>query len=1228
MVMSGPDNNSTVVVGIGASAGGVSALQRFFRSVQDGKGLCFVVVQHLLAGDESLMDQILGRCTPLPVHQVTEPVAIRENCVYLICPGTDLLLEGDQLVTRQRSDLPGPHLPIDLFFESLADNAEDRSVGIVLSGKGSDGTRGAVRIREAGGLVLAQDPCSADFRAMPSSVIQAGQADFVLHPEQMPEKLRSILQSFSGGISEPELEQENSREDFEQLRKSVLRCSGLDLGWYKASTLNRRIGRRMAMTRCRSLHRYAQKVQSEESEAQALAREILIGVTKFFRDRQAFDLLERETLCDLVDQAAKEERPLRLWDVGCSTGEEAYSLAMKIYHLRDRQGCPGLPVKIFATDVNAEALRYAGEGVYPDSTRKEVCGADLSRFFDRREEGYRIVSDLRKMVVFAQHNALSDPPFGRIDLILCRNVLIYFQPEAQQQLLRSFQFSLRNGGVLMLGPSESLGPISEGFSQINSAWKIYRNLRPARLPMSSEFNTDTLDRSVARFRSGHDSSLSFAASGQGEQERLIEALVEGYVPAAAVVEENGDISRLIGDIGTYVRIRPGRAELNLIRMLPPDVAATVSAGIRRCRSSQEEVVYPDVFAGPEGSSDKVDLRIRPVGLPNRQVRHWIVFFDETPSRSAGQEVQLPSGPEGSTQDPRIEDLHRELQSTRENLQATLEEMQSSNEELQAANEELTVSNEELQSTNEELHSVNEELHTVNEEYQRKIEELTQLTEDLENITRTNQVGTIFLDDSGRVRKFTAPAQRFVHLLARDENRPFEQISHDLDYPEFLRDVQSVANQARRIEKQIPASGDRFALVRIDPYQDEKGARRGHIVITLVDVTELARAQEALKESRKRFRETFNLAAAGIVHVDRGGSFLEVNPRFADMVGYSVEELKGMSFREITDNSDLPLSETVVSDLVSGNKDSTTVRKLYRRKDGTVFPALLTTRFLTPAGSGESYFLSVIQDLSKQEQAEAARRHLASIVDSTRAAIYSTDTFGRILSWNAGAQGLYGYEESEALGADIHMLQESGRFERLDPLLQEVLRGQSVSRHVTSATDKSGQEVWAALWISPIYRENQVAGVSFVAEDLTEQFRIFHRLQKRGEYIHAVWNQPGRLHCVVDTEGRILHFNDACEILTGFAWPEVQGRRLDEILLSRKETEPVEEVLRRHREGVDHLQHDNTWLDAQGNAVAIHWESIALRDPQGHLEYILGIGSRRQPLDSSRGSSSNEPELTQ
>ncbi len=852
----------TYVVGIGASAGGLDALTAFFANMSADSGLAFVVIQHLSPDYRSMMPELLSRHTALPALRVEDGVTVRPNRIYLIPPKQDMAIKGGKLRLTEQSGTQ-LKLPIDVFLCSLARERRETAIGVVLSGTGSDGTQGVRALKEEGGMVMVQDPESARFDGMPRSALATGLADYVLDPARMPEELINFIRHPLTRHDSPsglEISPERLREIFALIQ----RRSGIDFSSYKPNTILRRIERRMRTTQQESFESYLDYIHTHPGELDVLRREMLISVTTFFRDGEVFKALAERALPAILDNPSFDGT-VRIWSVGCATGEEAYSVAMLMQEQLDNMRKP-VDVKVFATDVDRDALDIAGAGIYPESIAADVSPDRLERFFIKQEESYQISRELRQILVFARHNVLRDPPFTRIDLVICRNLLIYMQPHVQQRILSLFHFALRPGGFMLLGSSETIGDLVQAFETVHTQSKIFRRRGTARLLPSGP----TLHTPAPSAGGRADTILPGPVKGTPLLERFYRSLIDTYAATSLLIDARGTVHHAVGDPGSMLRFPAGEATLDILKLAPRSLAAIVGTAIQKVLRESVEVYYRNIVLDGEEESQVVDLRLQALdGVPGRE--DFLVLSLEkhdAPPRDSGA-VTLADGQQ-------LADLQRELQYTRENLQATNEELQTSNEELQATNEELLAANEELQSTNEELQATNEELHTVNAEYQRKIDELTELNADMDNLLRSTEVGTIFLDRALAIRKFTPAARELVNVMERDIGRPLAHLSHRLRTDTLVDDARAVLDSGRSVERATETDDGRELLIRVLPYQDSDDEVDG-VVVTFVGITELSDAQ-------RRLQEVIDTLPHQILVFDREGKVSMVNEAWLEACG--------------------------------------------------------------------------------------------------------------------------------------------------------------------------------------------------------------------------------------------------------------------------------------------------------------------------------------------------------
>ncbi|MEZ4386966.1 MAG: chemotaxis protein CheB [Candidatus Krumholzibacteriia bacterium] len=891
MNASAPDGaRPACYVGLGASAGGLEALDAFFDAMPSDSGMAFVVIQHLSPDYKSLMAELLAKHTDMAVKRAEEGMVVEPDTVYIIPPRKNLrMFHGKLLLSDQERNERGINLPIDVFFSSLAEDQGERAVGIVLSGTGSDGARGIRSIKEAGGMVLVQTDDSARFDGMPRAAVATGLADFVLPVHEMPARLTAF--ATHPYLAQPAqtspllLDEDRLARIFAMLREQTR----VDFTFYKQSTIVRRIERRMTVNQIQELSDYVAFMENRRSEVAALYRELLIGVTSFYRDPAVWtDLAERHLAGIFTNRESKD---VRMWVAGCSTGEEAYTLAMVCADWMEQYG-ERFDVKIFATDIDREAITRAGAGVYPEAVAADLTARQLTKYFSRHGDRVQIVRSIREMVVFAQHNLLTDPPFTNLDLVSCRNLLIYLQPVLQQKVIDAFNFSLNPGGILMLGTSETAGDVGQHFDTLDPRQKLYRSRGRSRHALGGE-----LTRHSPRWPTAGSRLLGQRAqAGLRDEERLIDRLLgtlaEDCVPAAVVVNEQFEVLHILGDTSGYLKLPPGKVLNDLTRMVNDELSIPMATGLRKVFGDGREIRYTNVRIARGDVAVALDLRMRLLKGRKGQEPLAVVFLEERrDSRPVVFEAAGDSYDASAATEQRIRDLEQELQFNRENLQATIEELETSNEELQATNEELLASNEELQSTNEELQSVNEELHTVNAEHQQKIVELTELNNDLDNLLSNSHIYTLFLDENLDVRKFTPDLDAVFPIIRSDVGRPFEHLRHRIIGIDPLAVVREVAETQAPREVEVETAEGAWFLMRVLPYRIAEGLSSG-IVLTLVDITSLKATRRELIASERRFARLFETLNEGVVYQDADGRITDANQAAQDILGLSLDELTG------------------------------------------------------------------------------------------------------------------------------------------------------------------------------------------------------------------------------------------------------------------------------------------------------------------------------------------------
>ena len=833
------DSSALFIVGVGASAGGLEALERLFEGMPLSTGMAFVVIQHLSPDYKSLTDELLARRTPIPIRQVEDGMRVEANAIYLLPPKKDMILSDGRLLLTDKDRTQSVALPIDRFFRSLAQDAGAKAIGVILSGTGSDGSRGIRDIHEAGGLVVAQSPESAKFDGMPNSAIKTGTVDFSYPPEEIPAALLRHIKHPLGGtpLSSP-LGEMSPAVGMEAILRRLRVEYGIDFSHYKPDTVARRTERRLAISKASSIDEYAGRLETDPDELNLLYRDLLIGVTEFFRDEEAFAHLEADVLPELICRPGREEE-FRVWIAGCATGEEAYSLAISIHEVVSTLERP-LAVKIFATDVHRTSLDFAGVGIYSRESVADVSPERLDRYFVRHELGYQVSPELRKMIVFAQHNVLKDAPFTKIDLISCRNLLIYFQPPAQKKVISLFHFGLKTGGTLFLGPSESPGELGDEFDATDIRWKLYRKRRDVRLP--TDIRLPAVPGPIRSRFDSHAGGLSPAAI---DAHLIGDALLDECMPTGFLINEHREVVRMFSGANRYLKLRSGWFSNDILELVDDELRMALAGAVPRALKEMRSVIFKGLRVRTAEGESLLNVSIKPIRHPRAAVAYALVRLEdirELPRSSESiREIDL-----GQASKDQLISLEAELRYTKENLQALIEEMETGNEELQATNEELVASNEELQSTNEELHSVNEELYTVNSEHQKKIAELMELTTDMENLLTSTDVHTIFLDHNLSIRKFTPKIAETFNLLPQDIGRRIDNFTYTIDHPSLLEDVKSVLATGVLKYQQVRDRRGNWFLLRILPYR--AGLSIAGVVLTLIDI---GRIKAAEAETRRK-----------------------------------------------------------------------------------------------------------------------------------------------------------------------------------------------------------------------------------------------------------------------------------------------------------------------------------------------------------------------------------------
>jgi two-component system CheB/CheR fusion protein len=828
--------NAFPIVGIGASAGGLEALELFLEHVPAGSGMAFVIVQHLDPTHKGIMVELLQRATPMPVVQVSDRLKVEPDRVYVIPPNKDLSILHGVLHLLEPFAPRGLRLPIDFFFRSLADDCRGRSIGVILSGMGSDGTLGLKAIKEKAGVVFVQAPASAKFDGMPRTAIDAGLADVVAPAEDLPGRIIDFLKH-APLLAKPDLPLEGKAQSTLEKVFILLRTqTGHDFSLYKKSTIYRRVERRMGLHQIDRIATYVRFLRENPQETELLFKELLIGVTSFFRDPPAWEQLKDEVIPALLATHPKGG-VLRAWAPGCSTGEEAYSLAMVFKEALERvKPARRFSLQVFATDLDRDAIDKARAGVFPANIAADLKPERLRRFFVQDDHGYRVAKEIREMVVFAPQNVIMDPPFTKLDLLICRNLLIYLDQVMQKKLIPLFHYSLNPGGILFLGSAETIGAFTDLFAPLAGKTRFYRRrdvpLQAEPVEFPSSFFPNRPRAATAEPKAGIP-----IANLQTMADQL---LLRRFSPAAVLTNDKGDILYISGRTGKYLEPAAGKANWNIFVMAREGLRYELNSAFQEALRQKTAVSLKGVKVGTNGHVQAVDITVQPIDEPAALQGMVMIVFAEVATPSEAQaSVKTPQSPAQGT---RLAALKQELKRAREEFLNTREEMQTAQEELKSANEELQSTNEELQSTNEELttskeemQSLNEELQTVNHELQAKVDELSRANNDMKNLLNSTDIATLFLDDALKVRRFTTQTTSIIKLIAGDAGRPITDITTVLDYPGLAADAREVLRTLVFIEKQVATRDGRWFLVRIMPYRTLENRIDG-VVITFSNIT--------------------------------------------------------------------------------------------------------------------------------------------------------------------------------------------------------------------------------------------------------------------------------------------------------------------------------------------------------------------------------------------------------
>ena len=1037
--MSTSNTDEFVIAALGASAGGLEPLETFFKHMPADAGIAFVIIQHLAPDHPTALPELLGRHTGMPVEQAQDKMQVVPNRVYIIPPNSTLTIEKGTLGVTTPAEARGVRMPIDRFFSSLAEDRGEHAVCIMLSGTGTDGTLGLRAIKEHGGMAMAQTLDSAQYDPILRSAIATGLVNHVLPVEEMPAKLLGYAAHLvtANGNGTPDSVRAEIAAQMSKVHAILRRRVGHDFSQYKENSIGRRLERRMKALQIESVEQYVQTLESQPEEADRLFNDLLIGVTQFFRDREAFAALQAEIIPKLFEGKGAGDH-VRVCVIGCATGEEAYSIAILLSeHASTLDNTP--KIQVFATDIDEVSLAKARKGRYPESIAEHVTPERLERFFEKQDGAWQVSGELRDLVLFSSHSFLKDPPFSRIDLISCRNVMIYLGHELQHKLIPLFHYALRPGGYLFLGPSESAASHKELFGTVDKKHRIFER-------------KETLPRPAVTFplaeisRPKQPGARPLPEAEEREfPKRLERIILQRYRPACVTVKENGEAVYFSGRLNDYLEQPTGSPDVNVVNMAREGLRIPLRTALHRAATRRERVVQKQISIQRNGGLSQVDLTVEPIAEFHAANLYMVVFEDAV--SSATPQASAPSAADANSEET-ISHLEDELRSAQEHAQSMFEELESSNEELKSANEEYQSVNEELETSKEELQSFNEELLTVNTEISRKSAELDHANSDLQNLLNSTEIATIFLDGELRIKYFTPAAGAVFRLIAGDAGRPITDLAAQFAGVDLVTDIRETLKTLKGCERQLAGTGGRHYLLRVLPYRTVKNVLNG-VVLTFTDVTQAKQAEQRI-EAAKTYAEAVMVSMGeGLYTVDTSGLVTSMNPVAEELFGWRFEELRGQKMHDMVhhhhpNGTPFPAAECVGLQVLTQGAALTDQEDVFIRKNGTFFDVTYSAAPLRSGGEITGLVV-VFRDVTERKQGPAlvmAQKQAFEMFTARVPLMEVLDVFATAVERHTRPEGVVA----------IHLLNEAGtRFEHTAaPGLPPEYRSATAGMEVSSA----------------------------------------------------------------------------------------------------------------------------------------------------------------------------------
>jgi PAS domain S-box-containing protein len=1244
------------VVGIGASAGGLDAFQRLFAAMPADTGMAFVLIQHLAPTHESLTAELLGRHAGMPVVQVVDEMAVEPNHVYVIPPNRYLTISAQTLHLTEPIERRGLRVPIDFFFRSLAEEQHERAIGIILSGTGTDGTLGVREIKAAGGMVMVQRPETTQFDGMLRSAVGSGVVDYVLPIEEMPQVLiRYIQHWYVNGECAPSLATETAPDHLKTIVGLLRTRMKYDFSCYKKGTLTRRVQRRMGLSHIEGMSEYVQLLRQKEEEITALYKDLLIGVTNFFREPPSWLALAEHVLSPLVDEHDGDSA-IRVWVPGCATGEEPYSLAILLaeqLQASDKR----CDIQIFASDIDQDALGFARAGIYPESVAANITAQRLRGFFIKGEHTYRVNKEIREAVVFAEQNLICDPPFSKLDLISCRNLLIYLEPEVQQRILSLFHFALREGGHLFLGGSETVGQQHDLFETVSRKWRIYRRIGPTR--------HDTVDFPARTADALHGiperSSGGNEVRGGGVKTLAQQLVLQRFAPACVLINRKAEVLYLNGPIDHYLQLPIGELAPDVVAMAREGLRTKLRAAVRQAIRDKQLVAISDLRVRRDRRYHRVHLTVEPLHQPRQAEGLLLVVFEEEADAGRNGGLAAPPDTERVTdadyntaegipsghddQQATVRQLEEELRTTRQDLQATIEELETSNEEFKAAHEEVTSVNEELQSTNEELEtskeelqSLNEELQTVNAQLEQKIVELESTNNDLQNLLASTEIATVFLDRRFRIKRFTPVTTRLFRLIETDVGRPVSDIAHNFHDEDLLTDAESVLEQLTPIERQVETEDGHSYVRRIMPYRTEDNRIDG-VVLTFVDVTERAAAEREIQEARQYAEGIVETVREPLLVLDAELRVRSANSAFYTSFQTIPRQTENRLIYELGDRQwDIPRLRVLLDEVLSkkqsfenfevehefsviGRRTMLLNARIFSRDRDHSSLILLAIEDITERAKAQESLKSLNEQLERRvaertAEAENRARELAdqhgllrSILESTSDGIVAVDLSGKFLLFNPAGQRIIGSEpidvpiEEWSAHFGLHWPDRFALCPTEDLPLVRAMRGEQVGeQQIYLCNQHSPDGIWLSVTAAPLLDEHRTpSGGMCIFRDVTEHRRADEARTRLAAILQ--FSPVGILVATLD--GTIQHWNEGAKTLFGYSSQEVIGQSI-RMLLPPEQADDFERIVARVGGGEPVQNCDTIRLHKNGERINVALTVTQLKDERGGAYGICSI----------------------